>query len=81
MVVNFILSSEFFNSEINYFNHHNPIAIDWYLPLPRVDEWVELENIIDDKDNRLSGLSWIVSMVSYDKVNGVLTPILTMEGS
>jgi hypothetical protein len=75
------LDSNFFMDEQNHHLYENMIMIDWPLPfLPNKDDLFDADSIIEDIPDFVPILSWNVSFISYTKKDGVIMPVLWIEG-
>ena len=75
------LDSRFYNDEQNQKCYDEMIEIDWNLPfLPRSGELFNCDSIIENMPEWCTGLSWSVDFVDYEKIKGVIIPILWLCG-
>ena len=76
------LSSVFYSAEQNQHCYNNRIEVQWDIPfLPRAEELFDCDSIIGEKmPIFFEGLSWDVSYISYERINGKITPIICLSG-
>ena len=75
------LSSVFFTDAQDYYMWENKIRVKWDIPfIPRIGEGFCVDSIIENKPSFAEGLGWTVDWVDYEKVNGVITPVIHLQG-
>lgn len=90
MTILFKLNSDSFTKEQSEYLYINMVEVKWHiLMFPREGEIIDCESIFEGsvfesiiakfKDINLD-LSWFVDSVHYKKINGVLTPIIWLNG-
>ncbi len=75
------LDSCHFTDDQNQWCYDNMIALEWPLPfLPRREEHFYCETMIDNMPDFCPYLSWSVYFINYEKIDGVITPVLWLKG-
>ena len=74
------IHSDFRSQGQNDLDFDNPIEVLWDLPfLPRKGEYIELDYFTDSITD-CYGLTWIVSSITYLRIDGIIVPELFLDG-
>lgn len=90
MKILFKLDSETYTKEQNIYLYDNMVEVNWnILMFPREGERIDCESVFDEsifesitrefKDINLN-LIWFIDYIYYEKIDGILTPIIWLSG-
>ena len=75
------LASRFYSQEQGVYCYNNPIELDWPLPFLPSKEDLFNEDIMGEMLPDFDpGLSWDVWYVSYEVIDGTITPVIMLNG-
>ena len=75
------LYSKLFTGDQDMEMYDNKIRVKWDIPIiPRIGEGFCVESIIENIPSFADGLGWTVDWVDYEKVNGVIIPVIHLNG-
>ena len=81
MKIYIVLNSSFYTEEQNQYCFNNKIGLEWDLPfLPNDTDLLDCDSIIEDMPEWDIGLSWSVHYINYVRINGIISPIVTLSG-